>query len=506
MKERKLSKDTWADPTRTLSRIIRTESEIAKLFKNYRKAVIAELKPAEQPTFHTQKTVQLTITDLDWLFKRLNILALQHLITPADKILEKAIVESYLHGTKYADIQMKPIGIRLGAPLDVRQREWKKIGILVEKAKWEFKGVSEANNQVIRRIISDGMVNEQNAGQIEKAIMDANSNIGERRAKMIVRTETMRAVNQGAVERYKEGGINRVEFLTVADERTCEECEGLDGQVFDIDNAPDMPRHINCRCILIPTIEEVTQKYESHVHGGECGAGDPGSPGFQPGNTCAKGDGTGRGVPQMTQERWLGDNTKTLHEYTSKLNESGVKDYRDDYYKYGSVTAADIQNIENNYFGTRRSFEVNDELRFGDLHPATKKIVDSLDRIGTTHGRELPAGIELFRGVGVHSGEYLAGLKPGDICEDKAFQSFTYDSSHAYQFSKTWGTSDNDRTFIRAITLGGEKALHNPEETEILFPRGTSWKVISNDLITPEKDNPQGYAPFNYHIVTVIKK
>jgi len=159
-------------------------------------------------------------------------------------------------------------GIKLGAPLDVRQREWKKIGILVESAKGEFKdefkGVSDSNKQAIRRIISDGMVNEQNSGQIEKAIMEVNSSIGEKQANMIVRTETMRAVNQGSMNRYKKGGVERVEFLAVLDERTCEECSQLDGKVFYIDDAPDMPRHENCRCILIPTIENVTQKYDAH--------------------------------------------------------------------------------------------------------------------------------------------------------------------------------------------------------------------------------------------------
>lgn len=483
------------------------------------------IKPIEEP--HTQKAPQWPASfSIEHFYQRLEDLTTQELIGPANAILEKEIPDAFTHGTKYADLNLKAkMGIKLGAPLEERQRAWQKVGALVEKSKGEFKGVSDAVNQQIRRAVADGMVNEDSLSTVTKRIQEVAESVGENRARMIARTETMKAINTGVKERYKGIGVTRYERLEADDERTCTDflfvvggkeyhgCSEIDGLICTQEEADeiDAQSHPNCRGSWIISEaslglsedeEEATQKREALVHGGE-GSGNFGHEG-RPGEVG--GSGPGGGIPKMTQEHWLGDNTKELHEYKSKLNETGVKDYRDDYYKYGSKTAADIQNIEDNYFGTRRSFEVNDELRFGDLRPSTKEIVDSLDRIGTTHGRELPSGIELYRGVGVHSGEYLAGLKPGDVCEDKAFQSFTYDSSHAYQFSKTWGPSDNDRTFIRAITVGGEKALHNPDESEILFPRGTSWKVISNDLITPETGNPQGYAPFNYHIVTVIKK
>lgn len=52
---------------------------------------------------------------------------------------------------------------------------------------------------------------------------------------------------------------NRTKLLytSVLDDRTCGECCSFDGQVFDCDDPglPSLPRHINCRCRLIPALD-----------------------------------------------------------------------------------------------------------------------------------------------------------------------------------------------------------------------------------------------------------
>ena len=47
--------------------------------------------------------------------------------------------------------------------------------------------------------------------------------------------------------------MNQVTWVSVLDSTTCSYCEDLDGQVFDIDDAPDWPAHVNCNCELVPT-------------------------------------------------------------------------------------------------------------------------------------------------------------------------------------------------------------------------------------------------------------
>ena len=267
-----MSADRWKDPTRSLNRLKSVESQLTSLFVNYRKRVIAELSPAQQQPFtHTQKAPQwFTGIDIKRFFQRLEDLSMEELIGPANRIIEREIPDAFTHGTKYADINIKAtMGIRLGAPLEARQETWKKIGVLVEKAKGEFKGVSDATNQQIRRVISDGMVNEQSLKTVSQSIQDATEGIGENRARMIARTETMKAINTAAVDRYKEAGIQNVSWLAAEDERVCEICGELDGQVFPIDEAPECPAHVNCRCTLTITEEslrmtqdeETTQKH-----------------------------------------------------------------------------------------------------------------------------------------------------------------------------------------------------------------------------------------------------
>ncbi len=69
----------------------------------------------------------------------------------------------------------------------------------------------------------------------------------QQRATLIARTETLRAHNEGRVAFYRLVGVEKVQWITADDERTCPECAPLDGKVFAIDDVPPIP-HPNCRC------------------------------------------------------------------------------------------------------------------------------------------------------------------------------------------------------------------------------------------------------------------
>lgn len=49
---------------------------------------------------------------------------------------------------------------------------------------------------------------------------------------------------------YKDAGVKRVRWETEEDDRVCQYCRPLDGEVFDIDKVPPK-QHLNCRCILL---------------------------------------------------------------------------------------------------------------------------------------------------------------------------------------------------------------------------------------------------------------
>jgi len=82
------------------------------------------------------------------------------------------------------------------------------------------------------------------------------------RAEMIARTETIRSSNAGAMEAYRQANLQRVEWYATLDGRQCPECEVLHamepisiGGRWDGYDYP--PAHPNCRCTVLPVIEEV---------------------------------------------------------------------------------------------------------------------------------------------------------------------------------------------------------------------------------------------------------
>jgi SPP1 gp7 family putative phage head morphogenesis protein len=57
-----------------------------------------------------------------------------------------------------------------------------------------------------------------------------------------------------AEETYRAFGVKKVMWIAEKDDKTCSVCSELDGEIFDLDKAPDK-QHINCRCYLIPVKE-----------------------------------------------------------------------------------------------------------------------------------------------------------------------------------------------------------------------------------------------------------
>ena len=72
----------------------------------------------------------------------------------------------------------------------------------------------------------------------------------------------VRQIKQGVIdledeiemEVYEDLGVEKVQWVAEDDHKTCGECRALDGEIFDIDNAPDKA-HLNCRCYYIPVKE-----------------------------------------------------------------------------------------------------------------------------------------------------------------------------------------------------------------------------------------------------------
>ncbi len=81
------------------------------------------------------------------------------------------------------------------------------------------------------------------------------SKSADKRAINIVRTEVTRMANAGAIEYYKDNNIKQVTWIASFGDRTCPECEALNGQIYEINAHPDIPLHAMCRCTLSPVVE-----------------------------------------------------------------------------------------------------------------------------------------------------------------------------------------------------------------------------------------------------------
>ena len=123
-------------------------------------------------------------------------------------------------------------------------------------------GVAETTKDEIRALVGRQAAEGWSLDELADAIQQAGVTRSASRATAIARTETTRAYSLGSLAAFEVSGqIDRVEWLTAQDEKTCPICEPLDGRVVALGNPFDggvyfPPAHPNCRCALLPVLKE----------------------------------------------------------------------------------------------------------------------------------------------------------------------------------------------------------------------------------------------------------
>jgi SPP1 gp7 family putative phage head morphogenesis protein len=100
--------------------------------------------------------------------------------------------------------------------------------------------------------------------EIADAILERGLAAQDSRAEMLARTGTIYAVNEGAMERYRDDGFSYLEWFVTEDDATCELCKLLDGKIVRIGDSfasvvdiarpfevRHPPLHPNCRCVVL---------------------------------------------------------------------------------------------------------------------------------------------------------------------------------------------------------------------------------------------------------------
>ena len=116
----------------------------------------------------------------------------------------------------------------------------------------------ENTNDLANRIYNDVLEcirTGKRPGEIARKIKN-DYGVTAYQAKRLVNTELAKVVNDAQLEVYRNSGVvQKVMWSATLEENTCEDCAGMDGKYFDLDKAPRLPYHPNCRCALVPVAD-----------------------------------------------------------------------------------------------------------------------------------------------------------------------------------------------------------------------------------------------------------
>lgn len=183
------------------------------------------------------------------------------------------IGSSYKKGVSQAIAQLKKAKVKAAYTMDKSYIDTvlltpihaDKVGLLFTRTFNELKGITSAMSQGISRSLAESLAEGRDPFQAARILEKRVDDIGIVRARMLARTEFMRAQHVATINTYREAGIEGVtvqaEWITADDDKVCTECEELsqnsDGspKVYTLDEIePLIPVHPNCRCAAIPVI------------------------------------------------------------------------------------------------------------------------------------------------------------------------------------------------------------------------------------------------------------
>lgn len=135
-----------------------------------------------------------------------------------------------------------------------------RVALLYSRAFESLKGVTSAMSAQMGNVLAQGMAEGVGPEEMARRLTDRVDKIGRTRARLIARTETVRAHNMAALAEmeYMENltGIEvKAQWWTALDDRVRAHHQERHGKVYDRDKAVTMLGEPNCRCSLLPDIE-----------------------------------------------------------------------------------------------------------------------------------------------------------------------------------------------------------------------------------------------------------
>lgn len=142
-------------------------------------------------------------------------------------------------------------------------------------------GLGNVTKEKLRLLVAQAQGEGWSINKLRDELMETYDGWGKVRAQMIAQTETIRSSNAGAVEAYARAGIEYKQWFTAEDARVCPWCAEMHGKIvgvrdnyfnrgevleveadkssmtFSYEDVGWPPLHPNCRCTILPVVEEV---------------------------------------------------------------------------------------------------------------------------------------------------------------------------------------------------------------------------------------------------------
>lgn len=252
--EKRIANNTWA----TYNNLEEKNRALLEMYQDASRAISDELYELTEK----MQTATPSLSDMH-KYNRLTGLRnnMEGIIRELGENVEKFGKENMFEGFKdtYSNIMIQLGKLEFDeVPKKVMEEMLRKpwIGSNFSERLWKNTQVLASNlNEIISNGIIQGKTVTEMAIQLTNA-MNTGFNISHR----LVRTETMHYLNESAKRAYKNGGCEEVQLWAAVDERMCPTCGIKHGNIYRIKDCPTLPLHSNCRCTILPVVDDEVSK------------------------------------------------------------------------------------------------------------------------------------------------------------------------------------------------------------------------------------------------------
>lgn len=228
-----------------------------------------------------------TLRFMAWLQLQINAVIIGNDATPGNNWQNRYIDQSYSRGIERTQADLRRQGINAVmmqsvTAADIVGTATSRLGLgdvngpihqeairtLYLRAYDGLNGVTDEMSRQIRRVLVEGVEQGLGVRDIAAGILDRVDAIGETRARLIARTETVRAYNVASVAEFEDVAARaniepQYKWLTAGDARVRPEHARRDGKVYDAAEVLRLIGEPNCRCSLAPYIDPDLMKDEA---------------------------------------------------------------------------------------------------------------------------------------------------------------------------------------------------------------------------------------------------